>query len=118
MYEEEEVKGAIALLKQRKRETHIPNMAGYFTAALKGGWVKNSVTSNEPTNSETIDKGSMFRLWYELAKELGYCGGQEVREGEQWVLLSGNWEKWQSASDRGYSLDYLKKVMKRNKGQN
>ena len=115
MYEEEEVEGAIALLKQRKRETHIPNMAGYFTAALKGGWIKKSVTSNEPTNSETIDKGSMFRLWYELAKELGYCRGQEVREGEQWVLLSGNWEKWKDASDRGYSLDYLKKVMKRNK---
>ena len=115
MYEEEEVKGAIALLKCRKKETQIPNMAGYFTAALKGGWSSTSITSDEATNEEVVDRASIFRLWYELAKELGYCRGQEVREGEQWVMISGNWEKWNLAWNRGYSLDYLKKVMKRNK---
>ena len=115
MYEESEVRGAIALLKCRKKETQIPNMAGYFTAALKGGWSSTSITSDEATNEEVVDKASIFRLWYELAKELGYCAGQEVREGEQWVLLSGNWERWESACNRGYSLDYLKKVMRRSK---
>ena len=47
MYLEEEVKGAIALLKCRRQETHIPNMAGYFTAALKGGWSSASITNDE-----------------------------------------------------------------------
>ena len=89
-------------------------MAGYFTAALKGGWINSSVTKDEPTDEESINKADIFRLWYELAKELGYCSGQEVREGEQWVLLSGKWERWEEASNRGYSLFYLKKVMKRN----
>ncbi|MCC0178431.1 hypothetical protein I4641_15750 [Waterburya agarophytonicola K14] len=40
-----------------------------------------------------IDEGAIFRHWYDLARELGYCSGQEVREGEQWVILSGSWEK-------------------------
>lgn len=114
IYSEEEVRKAVALLKIRKREKFIPNMAGYFTAALKGGWINSSVTKDEPTDEESINKADIFRLWYELAKELGYCSGQEVREGEQWVLLSGKWERWEEASNRGYSLFYLKKVMKRN----
>ena len=117
MYLEEEVKGAIALLKCRRQETHIPNMAGYFTAALKGGWSSASITNDEATNEEVVDKAFIFRLWYELAKELGYCSSTEIREGEQWVMISGNWEKWERAIARGYSVDYLKTVMKRNKGE-
>ncbi len=61
-----------------------------------------------------VDKGSIFRHWYDLSKELGYCSGQEMREGEQWVKLSGAWEKWEDAIKRGYSLLYLKKIIKRN----
>ncbi|VEP16091.1 conserved hypothetical protein [Hyella patelloides LEGE 07179] len=114
MYSEEEVKSAIALVKIRKREKHIPNLGGYFTAAVKGNWASSNHVVVE--NSEEIDTTSVFRLWYELARELGYCASQEIRDGEQWVLLSGSWEKWQSATKRGYSLDYLKSVMKRNKG--
>ena len=112
MYSEEEVKEAIALVKIRKREKHIPNPAGYFTSALKGNWA-SSVAVAEESNSEGIDKASVFRLWYELARELGYCTSQEIREEEQWVLISGAWEKWENAVNRGYSLDYLKKVKKR-----
>ena len=67
--------------------------------------------------SEEVDQGAVFRHWYDLARELGYCSGQEVRDGEQWVCLSGSWEKWQSAVNRGYSLDYLKKIMKRSQRQ-
>ena len=115
IYSEEEVKDAIALLKYRKKEKFIPNMAGYFTAALKGGWSCEVIANTDDKDGEVIDKVSTFRLWYELAKKLGYCSGQEIREGEQWVLLSGNWEKWNLACDRGYSLDYLKKVMRRSK---
>ena len=53
-------------------------------------------------------------LGYDLARELGYCSGQEVRDGEQWVNLSGSWERWNDTVERGYSLEYLKKIMKRN----
>jgi hypothetical protein len=58
----------------------------------------------------------VFRHWYDLARELGYCTGQEIRDGEQWINLSGSWEKWEEAVNRGYSLEYLKKIMKRNRG--
>jgi len=52
-----------------------------------------------------VDKGAVFRHWYDLGRELGYCSGQEVRNGEQWVILSGSWERWEDAMKRGYSLD-------------
>ena len=116
LYPVEKVESAIALVKARKREQHIPNPSGYFVAALKGDWVRQNVVSTQ-SDHEEIDKGAVFRHWYDLARELGYCSGQEVREGEQWVCLSGSWEKWQAAVNRGYSLDYLKKIMKRSQRQ-
>ncbi len=114
IYESEQVNNAIALFKVRKREQHIPNPGGYFVAALKEDWASKNLVGTE---SGAIDKGAVFRHWYDLAMELGYCAGQEVREGEEWVLLSGSWEKWSEAIARGYSLDYLKKVLKRYRGQ-
>ena len=86
----------IALLKSRKRDGHIDNPAGFLVAALKENWA-SQINTNQ-------DKGATFRYWYQLARELGYCQSQEVRDNEQWVLLSGNWEKWQSAVNRGYSV--------------
>ena len=83
-------------------------------SALKGDWGAKNLVSEESGDRE-IDKGAIFRHWYDLARELGYCSGQEVREGEQCVCLSGSWEKWESALERGYSLNYLKKIMKRNR---
>ncbi len=91
LYPKEKVEKAIALLKARKREKHIPNPSGYFVAALKGDWSSTNVVSNSEE-----DIGVVFRHWYELARELGYCSGQKVREGEQWVILSGSWEKGDS----------------------
>ncbi len=102
----EDVERAIALLKSRKRDGHIENPAGFFVQALKQNW-GSEISSNQ-------DEGATFRYWYGLARELGYCQGQEVREQEQWVLLSGNWEKWESAVNRGYSVEYLRKVLGRN----
>ena len=112
-YSFEEVESAIALVRVRKREQHVPNPAGYFTRALKENWAGESVAD---TDSE-VDTASVFRHWYDLAKKLGYCQGQETRDGEQWISLSGSWEKWQSAVERGYSLDYLKKILRRNEGR-
>ena len=120
MYSEGEVRSAIALIKARKREQHIPNLAGYFTAAIKGGWSSTVAISQRSAlrcanpDSNFVSQGEIFRLWYDLAKELGYCSSQEVREGEQWVYISGLWERWETAVKRGYSLEYLKGVMKRN----
>lgn len=107
----EKVEKAIAIVKARKREKHIPNPSGYFVAALKGDWGSINVVNNSEVE---VDKGAVFRHWYDLARELGYCSGQEVREGEQWVILSGSWEKWEGAVKRGYSLEYLQKTMKGN----
>ena len=64
-----------------------------------------------------MDQGAVFRHWYDLAKKLGYCSGQEVRNGDRWICLSGAWEKWQDAVERGSRLDYLKTIMKRNSRQ-
>ena len=106
-------KKAIALFKVRKREQHIPNPCGYFVTALKENWGSNNFSD---TDSE-VDRASVFRYWYNLARELGYCSGQEVKEGEQWVCLTGTWEKWSKAVERGYSINYLKKIVKRNGGK-
>ncbi|MCC0175816.1 hypothetical protein I4641_02320 [Waterburya agarophytonicola K14] len=115
LYPAEKVEGAIALVRARKREQHIPNPSGYFVSALKGDWSsQNIVESDLDRQSSEVDKGAVFRHWYDLSRELGYCSGQEIREGQQWVCLSGSWEKWESALERGYSLEYLKKIMKRN----
>ncbi|BAZ47065.1 hypothetical protein NIES4102_42160 (plasmid) [Chondrocystis sp. NIES-4102] len=114
MYTAEQVKGAIAIMKSRRRDQYIPNPSGYFVAALKQGWATGQVVENSESLTE-VDTAAIFRHWYDLARELGYCSGQEIKEGEQWVLLSGSWEKWEDAVGRGYSLDYLKKIMKRNK---
>jgi hypothetical protein len=116
MYTPEQIRGAIALFKSRKRDQHIPNPSGYFVAALKQGWASKQIFESSSNEGE-LDTASIFRHWYDLARELGYCSGQEVREGEQWICLSGSWEKWSDAVERGYSLDYLKKIMKRNSRQ-
>ncbi len=100
----------IALLQTRKRSSYIPNPAGYFVQALKENWANTNSDLSEGTDSKAV-----FNYWYDLARKLGYCSGQEEREGEQWVCLSGAWERWQDALNRGYSLEYLKKVMKRNR---
>jgi hypothetical protein len=115
-YKEEEVEGAYALFKVRKREQHIPNPAGYFVQALKEEWANGSILGNEE-NLDSGDRASIFRYWYDLARELGYCSATEIRDGQQWVCLSGSWEKWEDAVSRGYSLEYLKKVLKRNQGR-
>ncbi len=73
---------AIAILKRRKRERLIPNPAGYFVQALKEGWAKGSNLANEE-NLDNADVASIFRYWYDLARELGYCSATEVRDGQQ-----------------------------------
>ena len=117
LYPAEKVENAIALVRARKREQHIPNPSGYFVSALKGDWgAKNLVSEEGRDRTKEVDKGAVFRHWYDLSRELGYCSGQEMREEEQWICLSGSWEKWENAVNRGYSLEYLKKIMKRNQG--
>jgi hypothetical protein len=116
MYSAEQVRGAIALVRSRKRDQHIPNPSGYFVAALKQDWASKQIVES-PESTGEIDTAAVFRHWYDLARELGYCSGQEIRDGEQWVCISGSWEKWADAVSRGYSLEYLKKIMKRNTRQ-
>ena len=116
LYPKEKVESAIALVKARKREQYIPNVSGYFVSALKGDWGSKTLVARGETGDRQlgeIDKATVFRYWYDLARELGYCSGQQVREGEQWICLSGSWEKWDDAVKRGYNLEYLKKIIKR-----
>ena len=117
LYPAEKVENAIALVRARKREQHIPNLGGYFVSALKGDWGARNLVSEEYSGdrfNQEVDRDAVFRHWYDLARALGYCSSQEMRKGEQWICLSGSWEKWEAAVKRGYSLDYLKKIMKRN----
>ncbi|BAZ47305.1 hypothetical protein NIES4102_43510 (plasmid) [Chondrocystis sp. NIES-4102] len=47
LYPSAKVESAIALLKARKREKHIPNLSGYFVAALKGDWGSKTLIGSE-----------------------------------------------------------------------
>ena len=124
MYESEEVERAIALravakpialFKVRKREKQIENPSGYFVAALQGDWSSQNLVVEESGDCE-VDTRAVFCHWYELARQLGYCSGQETRKGEQWVCCSGSWERWEDIVERGFTLSYLKKTLKRNQG--
>ena len=110
------VEAAIALYRVRKRETgYIENPCGYFMQALKEDWAASKakqVVNNDDSQSPE-DQAALFRYWFELAKELGYCSRTEERDGERWVCLSGMWEKFSDAWERGYNLEYLRKVKKR-----
>ena len=117
LYSKEKVESAIAIVRARKRDSYIPNPSGYFVSALKGDWGSKELINNnsdDGNSSTAIDTAAVFRHWYNLARELGYCSGSEVRQGEQWICLSGTWEQWEAAVKRGYSLEYLKKIIKRN----
>ncbi len=60
------------------------------------------------------DKAALFRYWFDLAKEMGHCSKSEIREdGDRWVCMSGTWEKFTAAWERGYTLEYLRKLMKK-----
>ena len=120
LYSKEKVESAIAIVRARKRDSYIPNPSGYFVSALKGDWGSKELVNNDRddgNSSTAIDTAAVFRHWYDLARELGYCSGSEVREGKQWICLSGTWEQWEAAVKRGYSLEYLKKIIKRNQGR-
>ncbi len=122
-FSKEKVENALALYRQRKRvDGHIQNPCGYFMQSLKEDWgSKNKLQDLEvlDENVDPIDKETIFRRWFELAKTLGNCQLSEIREdGERWVLISGTWEKFTDAWERGYTLEYFRKIMKRNKDRN
>lgn len=118
-YTAEQVEIAISIYKQRKRETgYIENPNGYFVQILKEGWGNKKQASE----AESQDEAAKFRYWYDLARELGYCSGVEERINaetqatERYVCLSGTWERYIDAVNRGYTLSYLRKIKKRNSG--
>ncbi|MCC0179947.1 hypothetical protein I4641_23765 [Waterburya agarophytonicola K14] len=71
-----------------------------MNAYLQGDWGSQNVTVDDERDkpngmatrrdNQEVDKGAVFRHWYDLARKLGYCSGQEMREEEQWVCLSGS----------------------------
>ena len=119
-YSKEKVENAIALYRQRKRvDGYIENPCGYFMQALKEDWGSKKKLQDKEVLDESIDptdKEAIFRHWFELAKTLGNCQLSEIREdGERWVLISGMWEKFTDVWERGYTIAYFKKILKRNK---
>ena len=75
MYSAERVENAVAIYRQRKRQSHIPNPAGYFVAALKSDWASSTIVSSEDEESvrsnRELDSAAVFRHCYDLARELG-----------------------------------------------
>ena len=113
-FSKERVEKAIALFRQRKRETgYIANPNGYFMQILKENWAKKNANQLLDDSLNTENEAILFNYWYELAKELGYCTAHKEENGDRMVLLSGSWEKFIDAWKRGYNLEYLKKVKKR-----
>lgn len=113
-HKSEQIKKAIALYRQRKREDGvIKNPGGYFMQILKEGWEDQKLES-----IENPDDRSVFNKWYEYAVELGYCSYKEIRDGEQWVCMTGAWERYIDCWERGFDLDYLRKYLKLNRERN
>ena len=113
-YSTERVEKTIALYLKKKREAgYIANPGGYFMQALKEDWAGKNSKQVLDDSQNPEDKAALFRYWYDLAKELGYCTGMKDVEGERWVCISGTWEKFSDAWERGYNLEYLRKVKKR-----
>jgi len=108
----ETIEKAIAYYKERKRDNYIANPGGYFVQCLKENWAEKT-TQASFDQIEPEDKRAVFLKWYDLAKELGYCTQEEIKDNEQWVLITGTWEKWESAYKRGYSIEYLLKTKKK-----
>ncbi len=115
-YGAERVKRAIKLYRKRKRESdYIPNPCGYFMQALKEDWAGKNSEQLKEQNQTPENKMTLFRLWFDIAREFGYCTQWEERDGDVWVLISGYWEKFTDAWERGYTLEYLKGVSKKSK---
>ena len=83
--------------------------------ALKEDWAGDRAKQVALDNPQTPeDKAALFRYWFDLAKEMGHCSKSEIREdGDRWVCMSGTWEKFTAAWERGYTLEYLRKLMKK-----
>lgn len=103
-YTHEEVKAALALYVVRRNEGGITNPNGYFSQALREGWKINN-------REQSDDDGEVkeFRIWYSLAREIGCVDKWESRDNKIWVQMSGEWQIWQEAVERGWSLEYLRK---------
>ena len=113
-YSTERVEKTIALYRNKKREAgYIANPGGYFMQALKEDWAGKNSKQVLDDSQNPEDRAALFRYWYDLAKELGYCTGMKDVEGERLVCISGTWEKFSDAWERGYNLEYLRKVKKR-----
>ena len=91
LYKTDLVERALAIFRARKRESHIANPCGYFVQALKQNWGATTVATSSDSE-DTVDTQAVFCHWYDLARELGYCSGQEVKDGVQWVNMNGSWE--------------------------
>ena len=111
----ERVKAAIALYRQRKRENgYIENPCGYFMQALQEDWAGKKAKEVLDNSQAPEDEAALFRYWFDLAKEFGYCHLYEIKDGERWVCLTGTWQRFVDAWERGFTLEYLRKMKKRN----
>ena len=110
----ERVKAAIALYRRRKIENgYIENPCGYFMQALKEDWAGQKAKEVIDNAQAPEDKAALFRYWFDLAKEFGYCHEYQIKDGERWVLFSGVWERFLDVWERGFNLEYLRKTKKR-----
>jgi hypothetical protein len=110
----QEVEAAIEIYKYRKRNSHIKNPSGYFVQAIKQNWAGNYRWQKENLKDEEIDENTVFRYWYEMARELGDCQKWEYRDdGVRWIDMNGVWESWYLLLERGITPEYLRRKLDR-----
>ena len=106
----EKIQRSIEYIKRQKRSTYISNVAGYFVQCIKQDFGAKQEIDIRKVKEK--DLPALFNQWYELAKKLGNATDKKKEFGEYWVKLSGRWEKWIDAIDRGMTIEYLKKTLK------
>lgn len=106
----ERVKSAIALVRERRKNSKVKNPAGLLTAAIKQGWKSSSVNSEVDHRSGDASLPSEFNEWYGLAYKLGIVRASQFIDGVLCVYTNlDEWEPY-SALSVAFSLQKLREI--------
>lgn len=108
---EAQVISALLVVKEALANGDVRSKAGLFRKALEEAWEPNEADSER----EASTTRRCFPEWYDLARAYGIVVGSQEEDGVLMVQENtGQWHKFEEFSTK-WTLDYLKRVQKRNR---